>query len=72
MVETKNTKKTRQNDVGNMVRKVKNFVHPASVTWKSPKNTTHDSAVVLGVVIVSAVILAAGDGIFGLIMNVLF
>lgn len=72
MPETKNTKKTRQIDVGSVLRKAKNFIHPANVTWKSPKSTTHDSAVVLGVVIASAIILAAGDGLFGLIMNMLF
>ena len=51
--------------------RVKEFLHPSSVTWKSPKNTTHDSLVVLSVVVAAAVFLAVGDIVFGTVLGLL-
>lgn len=54
-----------------MLHKAKEFVHPANVTWKKHRDTTHDSAIVLCVVAVSAVLLAIGDAMFGAILSAL-
>lgn len=51
--------------------KVKEFLHPTNVTWKKPKDTTHDSVIVLGVLAIAAAFLAAGDAVFSIIMNLL-
>lgn len=58
-------------DFHKATHRVKEFLHPANVTWKKPKDTTHDSAIVLGVVVVATVFLAVGDAVFGVIMNLL-
>lgn len=62
--------KAKQNSVSFGYR-VKEFLHPSSVTWKSPKNTTHDSLVVLGVVVAAAAFLAVSDIAFGAVLGLL-
>lgn len=49
--------------------KVKDFLHPANVTWKSPKATSHDAVVVLAVVVIAGIFLAVGDIALGAFMN---
>lgn len=70
-MEKAKQKKASSFDFHKAAHKVKEFFHPANVTWKKPKETTHDSAIVLGVVVIAAVLLAAGDAVFGIIMNLL-
>lgn len=51
--------------------RVKSFLHPSSVTWKTPKATTHDSLVVLGAVVASGAFLAVADIVLGMAMRVI-
>ena len=68
--------KTKQRKISSFdfhkaAHRVKEFLHPANVTWKKPKDTTHDSAIVLCVVTVATAFLVTGDAVFGVIMNLL-
>lgn len=70
-VKDANRKNPKKFDLRRAARRAKEFMHPANVTWKKPKDTTHDSLVVLGVVVAAAVFLAVGDAVFGVIMGLL-
>lgn len=68
--------KTKQRKISSFdshkaAHRVKEFLHPTNVTWKKPKDTTRDSAIVLGVVVTATAFLAIGDAVFGVIMNLL-
>lgn len=70
-MKAENQTKTHRFDVHKLFRKAKEFVHPTNVTWKTAKDTTHDATIVLAVMVISAILLIAGDIAFGAIMHVL-
>ena len=51
--------------------KLKEVIHPSNVTWKSPRATTKDTGIVLGVVVVVGALLAASDVLFGFLFSIL-
>ena len=55
-----------------VLNKIKDFIHPANVSWKSPKSTTHDTIVVLAFVAVASAVLAGFDVILGATLNLMF
>ena len=58
-----------KNPRGKVFNRVKEFLHPTNVTWKSPKDTTHDSMVVLGVVAAAGILLAGFDVLLGVVLG---
>ncbi len=63
-------KKEKNKTQGDALHKIKGFFHPSSVTWKSRKDTVHDTVAVLGVAAVFALFLGGTDLILGRIAKI--
>lgn len=50
--------------------KIREFVHPSNVTWKSAKSTTRETAIVLAFVATMSVLLAGFDAVLGFLLNI--
>ena len=53
------------------ISKVKEFVRPSSVTWKNPKDTNHDTIMVLAFTLFSGILLACIDAVLGYILRII-